>query len=86
MTVTSDITNHIKSVTAVTFWTTGNIIWVAALACCVLSCCGFCCYIFAPPKSKGSITQPLLPCEPGQCIKVAGEITVVESRFGSNQF
>ena len=52
MTVADDVTGHLKKVTDVTWWDTGNIVWVAALACCILSCCGFWCYIFAPGSSK----------------------------------
>ena len=52
----------------VTFWTTGNIIWVSALSFIILSCCGFCCYIFAPGSYKNkNESESLLPkeCPPG---------------------
>ena len=56
MTVAEDVAGHLKKVTTdATWWGTGNIIWVAALACCILSCCGFWCYIYAP-QGKSSVT------------------------------
>ena len=71
-----------------TFWTTGNIVWVSALAFCMFSCFGFCCYVFAPGSSGKGENDSLLPkcAADGTCTKKAGEITSVKSRFGENKF